>query len=60
MPHGQELRLVVGGAGRNDVLTQSTCYKPHEHDELATMSTGTLQNFQGHGWLVEVDPTRPS
>jgi hypothetical protein len=57
VPHGSELRFVVGGVGRADELMQSTAYARGAQHELADMSRGTLQNFQGHGWTLVTEPT---
>ena len=59
MAHGHELRIVVGGKGRDDVLMQSTLYRDGQGDALAMMSRGTLQNFVGHGWDVAPDTSPP-
>lgn len=53
VPHGTELRMVVGGDGREETLMQSTVYRRGQSDELGVMSQGTLQNFLGHGWTLE-------
>jgi hypothetical protein len=58
VPHGHELRFVIDGEGRSTELMQSVVYRSGESDELATMSTGTLQNFIGHGWSLN-DATPP-
>jgi hypothetical protein len=59
VPHGRELRFVVGGTGRIETLMQSAVYCPSESAELAEMSAGTLQNFVAHGWTLD-ETTRPS
>lgn len=60
VPHGHELRIVVGGAGRQPELMQSTVHVPRTgSEELAQMSTGTLNNFLGHGWRVAAGTTPP-
>jgi hypothetical protein len=52
VPHGAELRFMVGGQGRDDVLMQSTVYRGSDDPALHTMSEGTRQNFVGHGWTL--------
>lgn len=52
VPHGRELRIVVGGAGRQPELMQSGVYREGESNDLGVMSRGTLANFVGHGWRV--------
>jgi hypothetical protein len=59
VPHGHELRFVVGGAGRDETLMQSTVYRDGQSDELGGMTRGTLDNFLGHGWIVAQEPGRP-
>lgn len=52
VPHGEELRFVVGGLGRDESLMQSTVYAPGDGASLGEISAGTLQNFIGHGWAL--------
>lgn len=52
VPHGSELRFVVGGQGRDETLMQSVVYPAGDDPALAVMSAGTLQNFVGHGWAA--------
>lgn len=52
VPHGSELRFVVGGQGRDETLMLSVVYRAGDDPALAVMSAGTLQNFVGHGWAA--------
>ena len=59
LPDGHELRFVIGGEGREELLMESVVYRAGESDDLATLSRGTQQNFLGHGWVL-VGGAKPS
>ena len=48
VPHGRELRFVVGGAGREDTLMHSNVFR--EAEALAAYATGIRQTFEAKGW----------
>ena len=50
LPHGCELRFVVGGEGRDEVLMQSTVYRAGDKAALSTMSTRDAPEFR-RPWL---------
>ena len=50
---GVELRLVVGGEGRAEVLYWSCVYRPDESEELAQASASVRQDFLQLGWIQE-------
>ena len=50
---GVELRLVVGGEGRAEVLYWSSVdNRPYEAEELAQASAGVRQDFMRLGWTL--------
>jgi len=51
-PLGVELRFVVGGEGRAEVLYWSCVYRPDESAELAQTSVGVRQDFVQLGWTL--------
>lgn len=58
---GIELRLVVGGEGRAEVLYWSCVYRPDESEELAQASSAVRQDFMQLGWTLhgaELSDTR--
>ena len=50
MPHGRELRFIIGGVGREDQLMHSNVFR--DAQALADCSTGTRQTFTAKGWAV--------
>ncbi len=56
VPHGRELRFVIGGVGREEVLMHSNVFR--DAQALADYSTGMRQTFTAKGW--ELVPEAPS
>ncbi len=56
VPHGRELRFIVGGAGREDTLMHSNVFRDAER--LADDATGMRQTFEAKGWALV--PATPS
>ena len=55
---GIELRFVVGGEGRAEVLYWSCVYRSDESAELAQVSISVRQDFERLGWRLQaVEPT---
>jgi hypothetical protein len=52
VPHGWELRSVVGGAGRDEQLMHSCIYRQGESAELGIASQGVLQDSLRLGWML--------
>jgi len=50
---GIELRFVVGGDGRAEVLYWSCVYRPDESAELAQASVGVREDFERLGWRLQ-------
>jgi hypothetical protein len=50
---GIELRFVVGGDGRAEVLYWSCVYRPDESSELAQASVGVREDFERLGWSLQ-------
>ena len=49
---GVELRLVVGGEGRAEVLYWSCVYRPDESEALAQASASVREDFIRLGWTL--------
>jgi hypothetical protein len=52
---GIELRFVVGGDGRAEVLYWSCVYRPDESAELAQASKGVREDFERLGWSLPAE-----
>ena len=50
---GIELRFVVGGEGRAEVLYWSCVYRSDESAELAQASVSVRQDFERLGWRLQ-------
>jgi hypothetical protein len=50
---GIELRFVVGGEGRAEVLYWSSVYRSDESAELAQASVSVRQDFERLGWRLQ-------
>jgi hypothetical protein len=58
MAHGHEFRVtVIDPAKQNGQLQLffSRLFREGESQALSVESTGTLQNFTGHGWVLEAE-----
>ncbi len=56
VPHGYEVRFVVGGDGREETLMHSNVFR--EGHALAAYATGIRQTFEVKGWVLM--PETPS
>ena len=56
MPHGRELRFVIGGVGREEVLMHSNVFR--DAQALGDYSTGMRQTFTAKG--LALVPEAPS
>ena len=54
----RELRVVIGGAGREERLLHSRVFKAAEGTELGLWSTGVLQDFVRSGGSPHAKPRR--